>query len=129
MLPPRAALSPSTVISLVGLLLGVLIFTGMLTFHAVFLLPLPSSPFQPPTNPDVIAYRDTVRTLGWISIIAMDLAVALSVMIAWLVGGLKADIPEASRRGIFVFATVFLVIWLVFSSFAYAIFRSLIPFG
>jgi hypothetical protein len=126
--PPRTGISVNAVISLVGLFLGVLIFTGLLTFHAVFLIPLPP-PFQSPTDPDVIAYRDTVRTLGWVSIIAMDLAVALTVMTAWLVGGLKADLSEATRRGIFTFATVFLVVWLAFSFFAYAIFRSFIPFG
>lgn len=125
--PPRAGISINAVISLVGLVLGVLIFTGLLTFHAVFLIPLPS--FQSPTDPDVIAYRDTIRALGWVSIIAMDLAVALTIMAAWLVGSLKSELPEATRRGIFTFATVFLVVWLAFSFFAYTIFRSLIPFG
>ena len=127
--PPRAALSANAFVSLVGLLLGVLIFTGMLTFHAVFLLPAPSSSFQTPSDPAVIAYRDTVRLLGWVSVITMDLAVALSVAVAWIVGSLKGEHSEATRRGIFVFASVFLAVWLVFSFFAYTIFRSLIVFG
>ena len=126
--PPRAGLSANAVVPLVGLILGVLIFTGLLTFHAVFLLPLPSPPYQAPSDPAVITYRDTVRALGWISAVTMDLAVALSVVIAWVMGSLKGEHSEATRRGIFVFASVFLAVWLVFSFFAYTIFRSF-PFG
>lgn len=116
-------------IPIIGVFLGVLIFTGLLSYHAVFLLPLPNPSFPYSTDPAVIAYRDTVRTLGWISIIAMDLAVALSVMMAWILGGVKGDLSEGTRRGMFVFATAFLIGWLIFSFLAYTIFRGLLLFG
>lgn len=126
--PPRTGISASALIPLVGLFIGLLIFTGLLSFHAVFLIPVPTQ-FPPSTDPSVIAYRDTVRTLGWVSVIAMDLAVALSVMIAWMLGAIKADLSDAARRGMFGFATAFLISWVIFSFFAYSIFRSILPFG
>lgn len=125
--PRRPGLSANAFVPLIGVFLGVLIFTGMVSFHAVFLIPIPTS-FPPSTDPAIIDYRNTVRTLGWVSIVAMDLAVALSVMIAWIMGSVKGDLSEATRRGMFVFATSFLIVWLIFSFFAYTIFRSLIPF-
>jgi hypothetical protein len=123
------ALSANAIMGLLGLIIGVLLFTGLVTYHAVFLIPLPSTFSPPSSNPEVIEYRNTVRALGWISIVAMDLAVSLSVMIAWIVGGMKGEQPEAMRRGVFLFATVFLAVWLIFSFFGYSIFRILIPFG
>ena len=127
--PPRAriGLSSNAVVSLVGLVLGILIFTGLVSLHAAFLLPPPSA-FPPSTDPRVIAYLDTIRALGWVSIVAMDLAVSLSVMIAWVVGSLKGEQSEATRRGLFVFSSVFLSIWLVFSFFEYSLFRGIAPF-
>jgi len=46
----------------------------------------------------------------------MDLAVSLTVMLAWVVGAARSDVPDASRRGIFIFATVFLAIWIIVGS-------------
>ncbi len=129
MTPRRAGISTNTFVLLTGLFIGVLLFAGMLSFHAALLIPPPCTGFcQPPTDPAIIAYRDTIRILGWVSVVAMDLAVSFAVMMAWVVGALKGDIPEGTRRGIFVFATVFLAVWLIFSWISYSIFRSLVPF-
>jgi hypothetical protein len=113
---------------LLGLIIGVLLFVGLVTYHATFLIPIPSTFNPPPSTPELTAYITTVRTLGWISIVAMDLAVSLTVMIAWIVGGMKGEQPESMRRGVFLFASVFLTVWLIFSFFAYAIFRAFLPF-
>jgi len=54
----------------------------------------------------------------------MDLAVSFSVAMAWIVAGSRGELSDATRRGIFLFATVFLVVWLVFSWAQYTIFRA-----
>ena len=121
---PRLALSASTFTIIFGTAVGILLFTGLVAYHAVFLIPLPTS--FPPTDPNYVAYQTTIRTLGWISIVAMDLAVSLSVVVAWIVGGLKGDVSDGMRRGVFIFASVFLAAWLILSFFAFSIFRILI---
>jgi len=127
--PRRGGISTNTLVLLTGLFIGVLLFAGMLSFHAAILIPFPCSTCPAPSDPAVIAYRDTIRILGWVSVVAMDLAVSFAVMMAWVVGALKGDIPDGTRRGIFIFATVFLAVWLAFSWISYTIFRSLVPFA
>jgi len=58
----------------------------------------------------------------------MDLAVSFSVAMAWIAGGSRGELSDSTRRGIFVFATVFLAVWLIFSWAEYTIFRVLVPF-
>ncbi|TLZ73781.1 MAG: hypothetical protein E6K06_02100 [Methanobacteriota archaeon] len=124
-LPPRRV-SMNTLVLLSGILLGALVFVGTLSFHAVFLIPFPGTP--PPTDPAVAAYRDTLRILGWTSAVAMDLALGFSLTIAWIAGVSKGEISDGTKRGMFIFATVFLAVWLVFSFSIYSIFRVLIFF-
>lgn len=127
---PRPPLPVNAVMSLLGMVIGILLFVGLVTYHAIFLIPPPPSGFQPPSNPAITAYVNTVRTLGWVSVVAMDLAVAMSVMIAWFIGAIKGEVAESTRRGVFTFASIFLAIWIVFSFFGYTIFRGLLfPFG
>jgi len=130
MLPPRrrGGISPNSLVLVIGLFLGVLIFAGTLAFHAALLIPVPCSGCPVPTDPAVIAYRDTIRTLGWVSVVTMDLAVSFSVAMAWIAGGSRGELSDSTRRGIFVFATVFLAVWLIFSWAEYTIFRVLVPF-
>jgi len=120
-LPPRRA-STNTLVLFSGILLGALVFVGTLSFHAVFLIPAPGTP---PTDPAVVAYRDTIRILGWTSAVAMDLALGFSLTIAWIAGVSKGDLSDGTKRGMFIFATVFLAVWLVFSFSIYSIFRAL----
>ncbi len=101
-------------LSVVGILLTVLIFTGMISYHAALLIPPPGS--SPGTDPATIAYVDTIRILGWSFAVAMDLAVALSVGLAWIVGTSKMEVADGARRGMYIFATVFLVVWLIVSA-------------
>ncbi len=123
--PRREKAQSNMFVILAGVMVGLFLFVGLLSFHAAFLIPYPSS--NPTTEPNVIAYRDTLRALGWVSAAGMDLAVAFSVTLAWIVGGLKFEIPDSTRRGIFIFATVFLAIWIIFSFSVYSIFRFIIP--
>jgi len=85
------------------------VFVGLLSLHAAFLIPPPGS--SPPSD-----YTNLIRTLGWTAVVSMDLAVSLTVMLAWVVGASRSDVPDASRRGIFIFATVFLAIWIIVAS-------------
>jgi hypothetical protein len=128
MLPPRrrGGISPNTLVLLVGLFIGVLIFAGTLSFHATLLIPVPCTSCSPTTDPALIAYRDTVRILAWVSVVTMDLAVSFSVAMAWIAGGSRGELSDGTRRGIFLFATVFLVVWLVFSWVQYVLFRGII---
>jgi hypothetical protein len=111
--------------SMFGVLIGILLLVGMLCFHAVLLLAPPcQQPFcSPQTDPAIVSYRAMVRILAWVSVVAMDLAVSISVVMAWIAGGPKANLPEGTKRGIFIFATVFLGVWLLFSWGAYGIVR------
>ncbi len=113
----------NTLVLLSGVLLGVLVFVGTLSFHAVFLIPIPGAPT--PTDPAVVAYRDTIRILGWTSAVAMDLALGFSLTTAWIAGVSKGEISDGTKRGMFIFATVFLAVWLVFSFSIYSVFRAL----
>jgi hypothetical protein len=98
---------------MVGLFIGVLIFAGTLSFHATLVIPVPCTGCSPTTDPALIAYRDTIRILAWVSVVTMDLAVSFSVAMAWIAGGSRGELSDGTRRGIFIFATVFLVVWLV----------------
>ncbi len=126
--PPRrkGGMSPNSLVLVIGLILGVLIFAGTLSFHATLLIPIPCTGCSPTTDPALIAYRDTIRALAWVSVVTMDMAVSFSVAMAWIAGGSRGELSEGTRRGIFLFATVFLVVWLVFSWLQYAIFRTII---
>jgi len=116
MMPPRrGGISLNSLVLVIGLFLGVLIFAGTLSFHAALLIPVPCQGCP-------------IRTLGWVSVVTMDLAVAFSVAMAWIAGGSRGELSDATRRGIFVFATVFLAVWLIFSWAEYTIFRVLVPF-
>jgi hypothetical protein len=129
MMPPprrRGGISPNSLVLVIGLFLGVLIFAGTLSFHATLLIPVPCTGCSPTTDPALIAYRDTIRALAWVSVVTMVMAVSFSVAMAWIAGGSRGELSDATRRGIFVFATVFLVVWLVFSWAQYTIFRSII---
>src|SRR2546426_12563860 len=105
---PRG-ISGHPVMLLTGVLTGFLVFVGLLSLHAAFLLPPPGR--SPPSD-----YTNLIRTLGWTAVVSMDLAVSLTVMLAWVVGASRSDVPDASRRGIFIFATVFLAIWIIVAS-------------
>jgi hypothetical protein len=121
-------MSVGNLIPLFGVLFGVLIFAGTFSLHAALILPVPCTqcPFFTPPDPGIIAYRNTIRTLAWVSVVAMDLAVSLAVAIAWIAGGPKANLPEGSKRGIFIFATVFLAGWLLISWGTYSYLRFLV---
>ncbi len=93
-------------ILILGVLIGLLLFIGLLAVQAAYLI-------VPPGGPAPTDYGNLLRALGWTSAIAMDLAVALTVMIAWGVGVTRVDVSDGARRGIFIFATVFLAVWLL----------------
>ncbi len=101
-------------VAFLGVVIGILVFGGLLAVHAVYLIPVPcTSTFgcTPPT-PDVAAYANTIRTLAWISVGALDIAAGLSVALAFIVA-LRPEIPESTRRSVFTFATVFTSVWAV----------------
>ncbi len=97
-----------------GVLIGVLIFGGLLAVHAVYLIPVPcTSTYGCPTpTPDTTAYANTIRGLAWISVGALDFAAGFTVALAFVLAT-RADIPEGARRSVFLFASIFVPVWTV----------------
>lgn len=106
-----------SLLGVVGLLLGILVFAGFLSFHALYLVPAPCTgtyPYGtcPASTPQEVAYSNAVHALAWAGVTILDLAVGLSVALAFIVGT-RTDVPESTRRSIFLFATVYLGVWTV----------------
>lgn len=100
---------------IVGVVIGILIFAGFFSLHAMFLVPSPcTNPYGGCPTPTPAG--DLIRTLAWVGLTALDLAAGLSVALAFIVGGVRSAVPDGTRRGLFVFATVFLGVWLVFGT-------------
>lgn len=113
-------------VKLFAVIVGVLIFVGMVSFHVAIMLPIPTS--SPPPPSEMENYRLTIRALNAVFAIAMDAAAALAVTCSWYWGLTRPDLTEGARRGLFIFGTVFLAIWIIFSSLAVNLVRFLIGF-
>ena len=111
-LPPGR--SNSTVLLVSGILIGTLVFGGLLAFHVAMTIAPPASPYQT-LDPPTVAYRSTVRSLSLIFGILMDLAVAGSIVVSWYVATSPSDRPESVRRGLLIFSAAFLIAWLFLS--------------
>lgn len=128
-MPPPKRSMDELVMLIAGAVLGIAIFGGLLAYHLVFFIPQPTTGgYTPTTDPNVLAYRSTVRLLGMFSMGVLDFAVGFAITLAWFVGLGKKDIPDSARRGVFIFATVFLAVWILFSTTVVSLFFSLIRF-
>ena len=112
-----------------AVLVGTLVFVGMIAFHVAIILPRPSFPSTPEEQQ---AYVVTIRALSSVfataSATAVSIAaVALAVTCSWYWGLTRPDLTEAARRGLFLFGTVFLAIWLLLSTASVTLLRALIP--
>lgn len=112
-------------VKLLAIFVGVLIFVGMVAFHIAIILPRPGT--SQSTDPDQVAYIVTIRALTAVFAAAMDAAVALAVTCSWYWGLTRPDLTEGARRGLFLFGTVFLGIWLLLSTASVSLLRVLIP--
>lgn len=98
-----------------GVLVGVLVFGGLLAVHAIFLIPAPCTSFYcPVATTDTTGYGTIVRGLAWIGIGALDAATGLSVALSFVIAS-RTEIPESTRRSIFVFTAVFVAAWILSS--------------
>lgn len=108
--------SPSqSLMVLAGAILGILIFVGFLSFHAIFLTPVPctAGTYCPTPTPGTEAYAAVVQALAWVAVVTLDLTAGLSVALAFILGA-RSDLPESTRRSLFWFATVYVGVWIVF---------------
>jgi len=112
--PIVSGFPPTRFVKLFAILVGLLLFVGMAAFHAVILLPIPGTPM--PTDPDAAAYVLTIRALRVVFAAAMDAAVALAITCSWYWGLIRPDLTEGTRRGLLVFGTVTLAIWMILNS-------------
>jgi hypothetical protein len=102
-----------------GVVMGILVFGGLLAVHAVYMVPYPCTGCSTPT-PDQVAAHDTIRGLAWIAIIALDLAAGFSVALAFVIGS-RNDVPEVTRRAVFLFSTIYVAAWLFGSYFLFTL--------
>ena len=101
----------------VGVALGIMIFAGFLSFQAIFLVPVPCTIYSCPTQtPDAAAYSAVIHALAWIGLVLLDLTAGLSVMVAFLLNA-HSNLPEVTRRSAFLFASIYLAAYTVFSFF------------
>lgn len=110
--PPRSR--SETFVLIAGVLLGALIFFGLFSVHAIYLVPVPCPSVSgcTPTTQAQANYINTIRGLAWFAVGALDLSAGLSVALAFVAAS-RAEIPESTRRSVFLFATVFTSIWAV----------------
>lgn len=113
---------------LVGAIMGLLIFVGFLSFHALLLLPAPcTTTYCPTPMPGTEGYAAAVQALAWVAVVALDLAVGLSVALAFIFGA-RTDIPESTRRALFLFATVFVTAWIIFGLYFFSSVASIVRY-
>ncbi len=111
---PRPSMAENLAIFL-GIVIGTLISVSLISFHAILLIAPACTGFGCPT---LTAAASLALSLAWVFVITMDLAVGLSVCLAFIVGGAKSELPEATKRGMYTFAVVFLAVWIVFGTSA-----------
>ena len=106
--------------------IGITIIVGLILVHVALLIPRPSSPY--PTAPP-LSYQTAVMALGIAGMAIVDLAIGLSVAVALSQSVSRPEMSEAARRGMFLFATAFLVAWLVMGTFLVQFLASTIRYG
>lgn len=97
--------------SVVGILAGFAVIVGFVSIHVAVLIPNPA--FPAPTDPEQAAYVATIRNLIAVAYITIDVAVGMFIMLAWSIGLSKSEIPDRTRTGVWVFATVTLAFWFL----------------
>ncbi len=115
--PPEVQVYPEARwLRTVGVIIGLTVFVGFLAFQATFMIQPPCTTGSCPVlTPDQAAYDTGVRILAWVGLAALDLSVALSVMVAFFLNA-GTGVPEATRRSSFYFAALFLASFTIFST-------------
>lgn len=116
---PARRVRSELIMTLGGLVLGILVFGGFLALHAIMMVPYPCSTCLPPSA-DQAAYTSTIRSLAWIAIAALDAAAGFSVALAFFVGS-RSELPDSTRRGVLLFGSVYVAAWLLGSYFLMSI--------
>lgn len=99
-----------------GIAVSALIAVSLIAFHAIYLMSPGCLGFSCPSPPPLTGRQLIALVLGWVFVVGMDLAVALSVSVAFLVGGTQNNLPDSTKRGVSLFSIVFLAVWLLFSA-------------
>jgi len=102
-----------------GVLISILITAGFLAYHAMWLTMSQCAVAYggcPYLTPDQMTYQTTLYGLGLLFLVAFDLAVGLSVALAFL-AATRSDIAESTRRSLVMFAAIFLGVWLLVGTF------------
>lgn len=108
-----------------GIVIGALVITGLMSFHAALILSAACSTYPCPT---LSPSQNLANGLAWVFVIAMDLAVGLSICVAFIAGGASSELSEATRRGTYALAIALLVVWVVFGTFLLPSLLSLIRY-
>lgn len=105
----------TTLLGAFGVLISIFITAGFLAYHLMWYYAAQCPPYASgcvyPT-PAQVSYTTLVQGLGLLFVILFDLALGLSVAMAFL-SSTRSDIPDGTRRSLYLFATVFLFVWIV----------------
>ncbi len=115
--PPKPLLLDRMFIYL-GIAVAALIAVSLIAYHALYLMSPGCIGFSCPAPATLTGRQIIALALAWVFVVGMDLAVALSVCVAFLVGGTQNNLPDSTKRGVSLFAIVFLGVWLIFGTSA-----------
>lgn len=124
----RERSASETLMAIVGAIMGLLIFAGFLSFHAIFLIPMPcTGTYGPTPTPGTEGYAAVVQALAWAAGVALDLVAGLSVALAFIFC-VRTDVPESTRRSLCLFAKVFVAVWVVLGVFFFSSVASIVRY-
>lgn len=111
----------ASLLGVFGVLISILITAGFLAYHLMWYFAGQCPPYASgclyPT-PAQASYAGMVQGLGLLFVVLFDLALGLSVAMAFL-SSTRPDIPEGTRRSLYLFATVFLFTWLFVGTYLF----------
>ncbi|MCJ2531745.1 MAG: hypothetical protein LN413_05500 [Candidatus Thermoplasmatota archaeon] len=95
-----------------GGLVAAVVMIGVLLLAAAVLLRVPSF-VEPALFPSPGAHQDFVRILIGASALLVDVAMFLLLILALLVGVLRTDLSDSTRKGFMAFALILFFFWFV----------------
>lgn len=95
---------------------SLLLVIGLAMLQARGLVEMPSRSDFPSTdeyNAALRTFRNTMRLLGFVGALLVDLAAALVLLGGFMVGLGRTDLPDSLRRSMVVMGVVLAAIWLI----------------
>lgn len=106
-------------VGIFGVLISIFITAAFLAYHAMWIVASQCPPWLlgcPYVTGAQLAFATTMQGLAALFLVLLDLAMGLTIALAFL-SATRSDIPEGTRRSLFLFATTFLFIWTLVGTF------------